>query len=122
MNNELYLNILSQIISTILVYAALKTNDVTWKTWVMICASIFIAFIINIPSNIILMSLSSMYEMNRIVSIIASLILLLLIGWPVFALLRSEGKFFGADKGLACSLAYTIYSMFYGIISRYILS
>ena len=115
------LNFISQIISTVLIYVILKKSPIVWNWWQLIVGSIFIGLSVNCLSNVAAAVAAPALPTNIIVTGIAVVAVQVLIGWPIFALLRSGGKFIGAATGFACALAYTALSIIYAIISRIVL-
>lgn len=115
------LNIISQIISTVLIYIILKKSPIVWKWWQFIVGSILVGEAVNCLSNVTAAFVLPALPTNMIVMTIACAVMQFLIGWPIFALLRSGGKFLGAATGFACALAYTALSIIYAIISRFVL-
>lgn len=121
MNNDQLLDIVSQVISTALVYAVFKVNDIPWKKWKLIVGAILVALAVNMLTNIFAAVAAPIFQINFFVSLLAVAGLQILIAWPIFSLLRSDGKIFGAAKGFACSFTYAIFSFIYAMISRFVL-
>ncbi len=121
MGGDPILNIISQIISTALVYAVLKINDIPWKTWQKVVGAIFIGLVVNMLTNISTIFVAPLLQINMIVTLLVSAGLMTLIGWPIFSLLRAGGRFIGAGKGFACAISYAVMSIIFFVIKGFAL-
>ena len=121
MNGNYLLNIISQIISTALVYVTFSINHMPWKTWQKVLGALLTALAVNMASNIATIFMAPLFQINIIVSLLISAVLMTLIGWPIFALLRANGHFVGTRKGFACAASYAVMSLMFFVIKGFLL-
>lgn len=121
MGGDPILNIISQIISTALVYVVLKVNDIPWKKWQLILGAILVGLAVNMLTNISTIFVAPLFQINMIVTLIVSAGLMTLIGWPIFSLLRANGRFVGAAKGFACAVSYAFVSIIFLVVKGFVL-
>ncbi len=121
MGGDPILNIISQIISTALVFAVLQINEIPWKRWQKIVGAVLIGLAVNMLTNISTIFAAPLLQINMIVTLLVSAGLMTLIGWPIFSFLRADGRFIGAGKGFACAISYAVMSIIFFVVKEFVL-